>query len=192
MVEFALVAPIFFFGLFAIVDGGMLLYSMNAVDQAATVGANTIAAAGRDSLADINAVQKMVSAGLGSTTLISVSEIDVMQLVDNPAGGFSTNSDGSPKVQTGCSGGPNSGQCVDRYTFTGSGSNATVNVLDGTCASSVDQSQCPPWRPSARNVANGTSSFVGLKITYTYHYFFGSTSTFTLSTTKTFRLEPQT
>jgi Flp pilus assembly protein TadG len=186
------VAPVLFFALFAVVDGGMLLYSMNAVDQAATVGSNTVAAAGRDSVADITAVQRMIVAGLGSTSLATVQEIDVMQLADNSAGGFQTNADGTPKIQTGCSGGPNGGQCVDRYSFSGSGSSATVNVLNGTCPSSTDQSQCPPWPPSARNVANGTSSFVGLRITYSYRYFFGANSTMTLSTTKTFRLEPQT
>jgi Flp pilus assembly protein TadG len=192
LVEFALVAPLFFLALFVVVDGGLLLYSMNAVDQSATVGTTVIAAAGRDSLADIYAVQKMAGAGLGSTSLITVTEIQVMQLADNPAGGFQTNSDGSPKVQTGCSGGPNGGQCVDRYSFTGGGSTPTVTVVNGTCASSVDQSQCPPWPPAARNVASGTASYVALKILYTYHFFTGASPQFSLSSLKTFRLEPQT
>jgi hypothetical protein len=186
------VAPLFFFALFAIVDGGLLLYSMNAVDQSATVGSNTVAAAGRDSLADINAVQKMAGAGLGNTSLVTVTEIQVMRLADSPAGGFQTNSDGSPKVQTGCAGGPNGGQCVDRYSVTGGGSNPVVAVLNGSCAPSVDQSQCPPWPPAARNVASGTASYVGLKIFYTYHFFTGIAPQFSLTSTKTFRLEPQT
>jgi hypothetical protein len=186
------VAPIFVLAVFAMVDGGLLLYSMNAVNQAATVGSNAIAAAGRDSLADITGVQRMAGAGLGSTSLVTVTEIDVMQLADNPAGGFQTNPDGSPTIQTGCSGGPNGGQCVDRYSYSGGGSTPTVSVINGTCPASQDASQCPPWPPSARNVANGTSSFVGLKILYTYRYFTGVGSTLSLTATKTFRLEPQT
>ncbi len=192
LVEFALIGPIFLFALFAVTDGGLLLYSMNAVDQSATVGSNYIAAAGRDSTADVTAVQEMAAAGLGRTSLVSVSEIDVMWLADNPKGGFLTNSDGSPTVQTGCSGGPNGGQCIDRYSFSGGGSNPTVTVINGTCSASVDASQCPPWRPSARNVSNGTSSFVGLKILYTYRFFTGIAPTMSLTSTKTFRLEPQT
>jgi TadE-like protein len=192
LVEFALVAPIFVLAVFAMVDGGLLLYSINTVDQAATVGSDTVAAAGRDSLADITAVQHMAAAGLGSTSLISITEIDVMRLADNPAGGFQTNPDGSPAIQTGCSGGPNGGQCVDRYSFTGGGSTPAVTVINGTCPATQDPSQCPPWPPSARNVANGTSNFVGLKILYRYRYFTGVGSTLSLTATKTFRLEPQT
>src|SRR5438105_14125861 len=46
LVEFALLAPLFFFVVFAAVNGGLLLYSKNAVDHAADVGMVTLAAEG--------------------------------------------------------------------------------------------------------------------------------------------------
>ena len=191
MVEFALVAPVFFFVIFAMIDGGFLLFSVNAVDQATTIGTNSIAALGKVSTADITAMQRIAaSPGLRSTSLINVSEIDVEELVTNSTGdGFQLNSDGTPQVQTGC--GSVSALCVDEYQFSGPGTNPTIVVFNGTCASSVDPSQCPPWPPSARDVYNGESSFVALKVSYSYRFFTGVTGTVNLTSTKTFRLEPQ-
>ena len=201
MVEFALVAPVFFFVIFAMIDGGFLLFSVNAVDQATTVGSNSIAALGKVSLADITSLQRMsASSSLGATSLITVSEIDVEQLVTNSTGdGFTVHGDGTPVLQTGCSGGPTGVdgtlECVNQYKFVGSGTNPTVSVLNGghytsQCASG-DPSGCPPWPPAARDVYNGQSSFVALKISYTYRFFTGVAGTANLTATKTFRLEPQ-
>ncbi len=61
MVEFALVAPVFFFTIFAMIDGGFLLFSINAVDQATTVGSNSIAGLGKVSTADTTALQRMAA-----------------------------------------------------------------------------------------------------------------------------------
>jgi Flp pilus assembly protein TadG len=197
MVEFALVAPVFFFTIFAMIDGGFLLFSVNAVDQATTIGTNSIAGLGKLSTADITAMQRMAaSPGLKSTSLITISEIDVEELVTNLTGdGFTTHSDGTPIVATGCTGGPTGVdgtlECVNEYAFVGSGTSPTINVINGTCTSAVDPSQCPPWPPSTRNVYNGQSSFVGLKVSYSYKFFTGVGGTFNLTTTKTFRLEPQ-
>src|ERR1022692_4608533 len=120
MVEFALVAPVFFFVIFAMIDGGFLLFSVNAVDQATTIGTNSIAALGKVSTADITAMQRIAaSPGLRSTSLI-----DVAELVTNSTGdGFQLNSDGTPQVQTGC--GSVSALCVDEYQFSGPGTNPT-------------------------------------------------------------------
>lgn len=41
-----LVAPVFFFAVFAMMDGGLLLYSINALDQSTTIGSNSIAGLG--------------------------------------------------------------------------------------------------------------------------------------------------
>ena len=197
MVEFALVAPVFFFTIFAMIDGGFLLFSVNAVDQATTVASNSIAALGKLSTADVTAMQRMAaSAGLESTSLINISEIDVEELVNNSTGdGFTVHTDGTPVVQTGCTGGPTGVdgtlECVNQYKFIGSGASPTIDVINGTCTSSVDPSECPPWPPSTRDVYNGQSAFVGLKVSYSYKFFTGVGGTFNLTTTKTFRLEPE-
>ena len=195
MVEFALVAPVFFFVVFAMIDGGLLLFSVNAVDQATTVGSNSVAGLGKISTADITALQRMAtSSSLGSTSLITVSEIDVEELVTNASGdGFSVDSTGAPVIQTDCvpyTGG-SAGPCVNKYKFTSYGANPVVNVINAGCTSAVDASQCPPWPPSDRDVYNGESSFVALKISYSYRFFTGVAGTANLTATKTFRLEPQ-
>jgi len=196
LVEFMIVVPVFFFVIFAMIDGGLLLYSINAVDQSTTVGSNSIAGLGLASNADIGSLQKMSSAGLQTTSLVKVVEIDVEELVTNATNdGFSVHADGTPVIQTGCAGGPTgvdgSNECVNRYKYSG----ASVVVMDAwsSCLmSSGDPSQCPPWPPAVRNVVNGHSSFVALKVSYTYRFFTQVGGTFNLTALKTFRLEPET
>ena len=202
MAEFALAAPVFFFTIFAMIDGGFLLFSVNAVDQATTVATNSIAALGLVSTADITSMQRMAaSAGLESTHLITISEIDVEELVTNSTSdGFTTHADGTPVVQTGCSGGPTgvdgANECIDEYKFGSSGPSPPIVVINGadytTQCASGDPSGCPPWPPSQRDITNGQSSFVGLKVSYSYKFLTGVAGTFNFNTTKTFRLEPET
>jgi hypothetical protein len=196
LVEFMIVAPVFFFVLFAMIDGGLLLYSINAVDQSTTVGSNSIAGLGLASNADIASIQKMGTSGLQTTSLVKITEVDVAELVTNATNdGFSVHADGTPVIQTGCAGGPTgvdgTNECFNRYQLSGS----TVTVMDAwsSCGSSSgDPSQCPPWPPSVRNVVNGNSSFVELKITYSYRFFTEVGGNFNLTALKTFRLEPET
>jgi Flp pilus assembly protein TadG len=191
LVEFALVAPVFFFLIFALIDGGFLLYTVNTVDQTATIGANSIAGQGRVDTTDFTALQKMAAAGLTTTALVNVQEIDVEELNTNATGdGFLVNADGSPQVATNC-GSNGTTSCIDQYKYSGSGGSATVVLLNGNSSGCPDNSGCPPWPPSARNVSNGSASFVGLKITYTYNFFTHISGSFTLTTLKTFRLEPE-
>jgi Flp pilus assembly protein TadG len=195
-VEFSLVLPVFLISLFSLINAGFLLYSINAVDQSATVGANYIAAAGNAPTADINGVTRMVSAGLGTTALISVTEIDVELLVNGNNGGFATNSDGSPKVSNTC--GSGSSACIDKYTFTVSGGTTTVNVLPPLSSPCSSASQCPIWMPENRIVKANTTdpdgagpSFVGLVIKYHYSFMGAPAGGLDFVSTKTFRLEPQ-
>jgi Flp pilus assembly protein TadG len=201
LVEFGLVAPIFFFTVFAMIDGGFLMFSINAVDQATTIATNSIASLGKVATADITSMQRMAaSAGLQTTSLITITEIDVEGLVVNATqDGFSTHADGTPVILTGCSGGPGgvdgANECIDQYKFTGSGSTPTIVVINGgqytgQCLSG-DASGCPPWPPAVRNVFNGQSSFAALKVSYTYRFLTGIAPNASLTTTKTFRLEPQ-
>jgi Flp pilus assembly protein TadG len=197
LVEFGLVAPIFFFTIFAMIDGGFLMFSINAVDQATTIATNSIASLGKVGTADITSMQGMrASAGLQTTNLISITEIDVEGLVTNASqDGFSTHADGTPVILTGCTGGPGGVdgplECINKYQFGSSGSITVLNPSYTAQCVSGDPTGCPPWPPSVRNVFNGQSSFVALKVNYTYRFLTGIAPLAQLSTTKTFRLEPQ-
>lgn len=173
MVEFALVGSLFFFLIFSVVNAGFFLFGRNAIQHAADVGVAAIAAEGNcsngtnctGSDADQVGISRMVGAGLKSTPLISVTEIDVWHELQSTGGILSDDT-------TGCSGGP----CENRYDVNG-------NVLNsgGTI----------PWPPSGRNVTHASADFAKLVITYSYRLLVGTT-TFTLTTNNTFRLEPQT
>jgi hypothetical protein len=188
---------VFLLSLFSLINAGFLLYSINAVDQSATVGANYIAAAGNAPTADISGVTKMVSAGLGTTALINVTEIDIELLNNGVSGGFATNSDGTPQVSNTCGSGGASA-CIDVYKFTVSGGTTTVTAqppLSSPCSSA---SQCPIWMPENRVVKANTTdpdgagpAFVGLVIKYHYSFMGAPAGGLNFVSTKTFRLEPQ-
>ena len=178
MVEFAVVAPVFFALIFAMVNGGLLLFSMNAVGNATTVGSNSLAAIGNKSTADVTSLTKMVAQGLGNTGLIAPGEVDVAKLVAS-ANGFATNPDGSPQVSNTC-GTPPTSACMNTYTVSNVGGSITVTATNST-----------PYQPSSRNVQNGTSDFIELVVHYKYRFFFGIAPDLNLTATKTLRLEPQ-
>ena len=187
MVEFGLVAPVFFLLLFGMVDGGLLLFSQNAVDNASTVGVNAIASLGPVANADFQALTRMGQTGFADTGLITTGEVDVEGLANNPSGGFLRNSDGTPKVDTSCP----TGACINRYTIKkDSGGNVVVTLLNGSSPCG-DPSGCPPWPPGARNVSPGTASYVGLVVNYQYRFFTGVSPAINFGEIKTFRLEPQ-
>ena len=148
-------------------DGGPLLYSINAVVHLTTIGSNSIAGVGPASNADITAEQRMTAGGLEASALIHVSQVDVEELVTNSTSyGFSTHSDGTPVIQTGCACGPSgvngSNEGIDEYTFSGTGPSAievVSNKWQGCASSTGDPSECPSWPPSARGVTNGQCSF---------------------------------
>jgi hypothetical protein len=196
--------PVFFGAMWAVMNGGFLLYSANAVAHSALIGTDSIAAYGNQPGSDIYSVQRMAAAGLDTTALVTVTEIDVEELKDSAAGGY-VESNGNPVIQTGCSGAGGAflgtGDCVDRYTFSGPASSVTVKALDGTCASTVDISQCPPWAPESRSVTDDASgdspqgigtSYAALVVHYHFAFFGAPAGGLSLTSTSTFRLEPQT
>ncbi|MGO8687678.1 MAG: TadE/TadG family type IV pilus assembly protein [Candidatus Dormibacteria bacterium] len=201
MVEFALVMPVFFGAIWAVINGGFLLYSMNAVAHSALIGTDSIGAYANDPGADVYSIQRMAAAGLDTTALVRVTEIDVEELQDNPSGGY-MESNGNPVIQTGCTGvrGFPATDCVDRYVFSGPVSSLTVTALD-PASPCTDISQCPPWTPESRSVsddATGQSpqgigtSYAALVIHYNYSFFGAPAGGLSLTSTSTFRLEPQT
>ena len=78
MVEFALVAPLFFGIVFATMDGGLLLFQITTANHAADVGATVIAGQGSNSAADTLAIQAMQSAGLGAGGLVVQYEVHML------------------------------------------------------------------------------------------------------------------
>jgi Flp pilus assembly protein TadG len=169
-VEFALTGPIFLAVLFGVVDGGFLLFAHNSVEYATSLGSVELAAKGNADDADQQAIIAMDNAGLATTRLASVSEIDIYRLVQQPDGSLTTESAIGPGAYT-CSSSGRAVPCVNRYTVTG----APISVV---------------WPPSQRNVKSGSSDFVGVDVHYGYQYFVGSSS-FSLVATKDVRLEPQ-
>ena len=162
--------PILLTVLFGVVDGGFLLFAHNSVEYATSLGSVELAAKGNASDADSQAIVDMDSAGLATTKLVSVSEIDIYRLVQQPDGSLRTESALGPGAYT-CTTSGTAVPCVNRYTVTGS----PISVV---------------WSPSQRSVRSGSSDFVGIDVHYAYHFFVGSSS-FSLVATKDVRLEPQ-
>jgi Flp pilus assembly protein TadG len=169
-VEFVLVAPLLILALFGVVDGGLFLYAHNAIEYSVSLGSVELAAKGRASDADAQAISAMDASGLTTTSLVSVSELDIYRLVQQPDGTLSTETTLGPGAWT-CSSGGVAAPCLNRYTASGG-------------AIAVD------WPASQRSVRSGSNDFVGIDVLYSYHYFVGSSS-FSLVATKDVRLEPQ-
>jgi Flp pilus assembly protein TadG len=104
-VEFSLVGGLFFFLLFAIMNAGFYLYGANTMQYAADIGVATIAAEGNyysplspaPNTADTVALSRMDAAGLNSTPLIKIIEVDVYK--ENVSNGVF--SDGPENVYNG-------------------------------------------------------------------------------------------
>ena len=183
LVEFALVGGLFFFLIFSIVNGAFFLYGRGAIEHAADVGVATLAAEGNCnggpncllSNADQVAISRMGAAGLTTTALFTVTEIDIYRETQNANGTLSDdttcNSTTNPPFASPDTGGTT--LCENRYMTNGA-------QIGGSL----------PWPPSARNVTQGSSDFARLVVTYRYSLLVTSGS-FTLSTDNVFRLEPQ-
>jgi Flp pilus assembly protein TadG len=177
LVEFALLAPIFFFVLLGTVDGGLLLYSKGSIDHAADVGFTSLAALGNcvsvpncpSSDADQVAIARMRTAGLGSPALAKIDYITVSLMVQHSDGSIQAAVSGDPQYINECTALP----CANRY------------LLDGSSLMSN-------WTIANRSVTNGSADFVKLDIKYEYQYFAVDQPTLTITVTKVFRLEPQT
>ena len=170
LVEFALAGPIFVAVLFGVVDGGFLLYAHNAVEYAASLGSVELAAKGNASDADAQAISAMDRAGLATTRLVSVSEVDISRLVQQPDGSLATETALGPGAYS-CTSSGRAVPCVNRYTASG----GPISVV---------------WPSTQRSVRTGSNDFVAVDVHYTYHYFVG-TASFSLVATKDVRLEPQ-
>lgn len=163
-VEFALVAPIFFVLFYTVFNGGLFLYSRVGLQDSAQTGALTVAAKGRAVDADTTAVSRMQQGALGSSSLVTVTEIDIYKMTRA--------ADGTVSEATGCNGTGSS--CRNRYTLQG--------VPIGTTNY---------WLPAQRIVSKGSSDFAGMDVIYVYHSTYSVFPSFSLTFTIDFRLEPQ-
>jgi Flp pilus assembly protein TadG len=170
MVEFALVAPLFFAALFAALDGGLLMFSSGAVNHATGVGMITLAQEGTSATADTDAVKAMMSGGIAAMGFAKLDEVDIYLIHIDPTSGVVTQ-------DTNACGGA---ACVDRYGYS-AGTN-TVTVLNGGGTA--------PWPPGARNTASGNLTNIGITVKSHYSYFAFTSSQLSLTQTRYFRLEP--
>src|SRR5665213_1526837 len=113
MVEFALVAPVFFAALFGALDGGLLMFSSGAVNHATGIAMITVAQEGTTATntgtADTDAIKAMMSIGVASTGFAKLDEVDIYLIHVDPTTGAVTQDTNSCGVA-----------CVDRYGYTAS------------------------------------------------------------------------
>ena len=76
MVETSMVLPILFFIIFGIVEGSLLVFSLESANYAAQQGARVLAEAGQSPAADTQALVAIRSTALGQTNLAEVTSID--------------------------------------------------------------------------------------------------------------------
>jgi hypothetical protein len=186
-IEFALIAPVFFLIFFGIVNGGLLLFSRNALQHAADVGAAEIATEGTftsgSSNADQLALQQMQQSGLDNVVLTKVTGITVQE--EDPVSGPSGNS--LTPDTSGCGGKP----CEMQYLYTGITSGPTGSPSGWTCNS---PSVCtwPPDYPRATTQGPGLSGSPAFALITVYFTFstIGSFASINLAASVVFRLEP--
>jgi Flp pilus assembly protein TadG len=163
MVEFALVAPVFFAALFGALDGGLLLYSANAVNHATGLGMIEVAQDGKAASADTAAVTAITSGGFGSTGFAKLDEVDIYLIHVDPATGTVTQDTNS------CGG----SACANRYDANGTPIGGTV-----------------PWPPGNRSTASANLTNIGITVKCHYNYFAFNSARLNITQTRYFRLEP--
>jgi Flp pilus assembly protein TadG len=168
MVEFALVAPVFFAALFGALDGGLLMFSAGAVNHATGMGMITVAQEGTTATADTDAVAAIMSGGIAAIGFAKLDEVDVYLIHIDPNTGVVT------KDTNSCAG----VACADRYGWN------TVTHLPTVIGGSV------PWPPGNRNTASTNLTNIGITVKCHYNYFAFTSASLAITQTRYFRLEP--
>ena len=171
MVEFALVAPVFFAALFGALDGGLLMFSSGAVNHATGIAMITVAQEGTSATADTDAIKAMMSIGVASTGFAKLDEVDIYLIHVDPTTGLVTQDTNSCGVA-----------CVDRYGYTASTN--TVTVLNPVGGGG------PPWPPGARNTSFANVTNIGITVKCHYSYLAFTAAQLNITQTRYFRLEP--
>jgi len=161
MLEFALIAPIFFFLVFGIVEFGVLMFDVAstryAAGEAAKVEAQAgdqqticskvpgcvgVFGAGTQCYADCQAISAIHNTAVGSTSLEQVNYIEVQKMQDTGGGNFQ----------------PVSPQVMNRYN------------LDG---SSISVSPAVAYPEKSRGVIVGNADYIQVNIHFTYRWLTG-------------------
>jgi Flp pilus assembly protein TadG len=176
LVEFALVGPVFFVVLFGALNAGLLMFSVNAADQTANVGAHQLAALGdyvgsppagsslpNPTTADAIALEAMQRTGLNSAGTASAVSYRITKLDPTTLQPYYNGTNCTVAM----------GGCYWVYTV-------STASWSGDWAAGTGQ----------RNTASATADYVRLDVNYTYSWLIGvGVSHFTA--TRVFRLEPQ-
>ncbi len=176
-VEFALVAPVFFMSIFGAIDGGLLLFSANSLNNSIGLGMITNAQDGNGSsltaplTPDTDAVAVIKRQGFGASGFAKIDEVDFFRTTTDPSTGVV-----SADPTTDCTGGV---VCRDRYDING-------NLLNGVGGSTT----VAPWSPGTRQTSLSNLTTAGITILAHYNYLAFNASRFNLSYTRYFRLEP--
>jgi Flp pilus assembly protein TadG len=191
MVEFALVGGLFFFLVFSLVNAGFFLYGRAAVQHAADVGMAAISEEGNctssnggtclainancpnfgaQNNADEVAICLMDQAGLTTTPLVKIINIQVWQVA--------LNSDGTPLAT-----------CNNSGNSPGTGS-LPCNTANHDQYNTSGGVSPQGWLVGTRNASTEDASFARLVINYQYSLI-AVNKTVTASTSDVFRLEPQ-
>lgn len=179
-VEFALIAPLFFFLFFSVINGGVFLFSRGALQHAANSGSVQWATQGNATNTDADAFAAMDSNGLQNTLLTTVTQV-TLQLMNQ------SSTTGALTAAQDCGTGGAS-LCEEVYT----------PAAGGTCPITGWNCTTQNWPASARNdgedgLGGGLGEppdFAELTIYYSYHTI-GSFANFNLTANVIFRLEPQ-
>ncbi len=181
MVEFALVAPVFFAALFGALDGGLLMFSAGAVNHATGVGMITVAQEGQTTSADNDAVQAMMTGGVAATGFAKLDEVDLYLINIDPNSGVVTQDTNS------CGG----LACLDRYGWNGSAATVLNPVTGSAGCLASDYLNCvPPWPPGSRSTTGTNLTNIGITLKTHYSYLAFPNAQLNISQTRDFRLEP--
>ncbi len=181
MVEFALVAPVFFAALFGALDGGLLMFSAGAANHATGLGMITIAQEGTQNSADNDGVSAVMAGGIAAIGFAKLDEVDVYLVHLDPSTGAVT------QDSNGCGG----AACLDRYGWNGTAA-TVLNPATGSagCLASAYSTCVPPWAPGSRSTASGDLTNIGITVKSHYNYFAFTSTRLNMTQTCYFRLEP--
>jgi hypothetical protein len=91
LVEFALVAPVLFLLLFGVIEFGLLVFAVTSAQFAALQGARAASEFSWNQGADSQVIDAVRQTPLGTTTIVSVDEIDVFKVDQQPDGSLQPN-----------------------------------------------------------------------------------------------------
>jgi hypothetical protein len=142
LVEFALVAPVFFLVIFGLIEFCFLYQSLNSVSFAAREGARVGAILGPTSAtADTQIIQAIQNAASGGSGLLfsSLTKIEIFKSDENGT---------VPPLTAGCN------PAVNEDVYDGQGN---------ACGS-------PGWPPGSRSAVFNAQDYLGVRITFVYNW----------------------